>query len=171
MGTQFGEIQNSLQSTGSLEFLLPFAILFALVLGILRKTGIIEDDPAQVLLSAGIAGFIAFQTDAPTTIGSFMSETMPVLGMALVGLLGVIIMIGLVGGDDLLSLGGGGTDWVVYGLLGIVALLAWSIYSDTTVVEDMPFIGSISGEGSVSGGMIAVLLILGLIGWAIKGED
>jgi hypothetical protein len=168
MAINFADIQDALRETGSIEFLLPFAILFALVLGVLRRTEIIDDNPAQVLLSAALAGYVAFYNDALFT---FLSATAPALGMGLMLLLGVLVLAGLVGGDDLLSLGDGGTNWFVYAMLGVVALLTWGIFAEQDIVQQMPFIGSLGGGESITGGVVAVVLILALIGWAIKGEE
>lgn len=142
------------------QHLLPFALVFAIVYGVLDSVDIFGNDSnMESVVAAAIGIFVAFQGNVVYT---FMQTYLPDIGLLLVGLLGVVIVLGISGleleGSDGLTYGG-------YLVIGIGLLFMWSSFGDTQFLE--PVTGQIGSAGNL-GSYVVVIGILYLI---YKGMD
>ena len=93
------EILNSWAESGVFAYVLPFLLIFALVYGILEKSGVLGENKGVHAIIAVALGLLSLVGDfLPTFFKSFA----PYLGMGVSVLLGAIILLGLfeTGKDD-----------------------------------------------------------------------
>ena len=114
----FGSFLQQLESLGFFDYVLPFLLIFALVYGILDKSGFLGDNRGVNVVIAVAVGFLSL---AFGDVSAFFSLIFPKAGIGLSVLLVALILMGLfvpLGDDDTTRWGG----YVFFGL-GVLLFL------------------------------------------------
>jgi len=159
-GTTIGDILYAWADFGVFAYLLPFLMIFAIVYGILSKTGLLGKNKGVDATIALAVGLLALQSGYVT---NFYAMIFPYTGMAIAVLLVALILMGLTAGDI------EWTKYVWFGI-GVVSFIFVLLYS----FSDWAWYG-MGGYGFVESmpAIVALLLLLGvmaLIIWGQKGS-
>ena len=92
----FGTLLSQWEQAGVFSYMLPFLIIFALIFGILTKINLFGTENNKSI-NAIIALSVSLMALQFGFVSVFFSEVFPRLGIALAGLLVVIILLGLTG--------------------------------------------------------------------------
>mgnify|MGYP001559633943 CR=1 FL=1 len=87
-----GQFLSQWQQAGVFDYLLPFLLIFAVVLGILSATHILGSNKGLHVIIALVIGFMALQLNF---VPDFFREVFPRLGVALAVILIIMILVGL----------------------------------------------------------------------------
>ena len=87
-----GQFLSQWQQAGVFDYLLPFLLIFAVVLGILSATHILGANKGLHVIIALVIGLLALQLNF---VPDFFREVFPRLGVALAVILVIMIMVGL----------------------------------------------------------------------------
>jgi len=110
MVVDIGSVLLQWQSAGVFDYLLPFLLIFALVMAILQKSKILGDQKGLNIIISVVIGFLALQLDF---VPMLFRELFPRVGVAVAVLLILLIFIGMfVDVDDK-------TKWPSYVLMAI----------------------------------------------------
>lgn len=173
------------QEIGVFQYVLPFLLTFVIIYGILERIELLggsDGDTGSKLHAVAafsIATFITAFTPAGTTLGALFTNYFGALAVALVGVLGAMILVGL--------LFPGKTDdegnvveifeskWKAVLVIGGAALLFFYLSGG---LGSVPWVGNIdSGLGAYSmQHIIGILVVVGtvvLLGWTMGfiGDD
>jgi len=153
-GYTIGDILNTWADMGIFAYALPFLMIFALVYGILTKTGILGAENKGVNSVIALAfGLLALQFDY---VSGFYASLFPYAGMALAVLLVAMILLGLSSDGKPIN-----KVWMGIGaVIGIIVLIS--------SMSDMFWLGgSATGLASAAPALLAIGLILGLMFWVM----
>jgi len=116
-GGDVGTVLSQWEQLGVFSYMLPFLIIFSLVFGILSKLKLFGDGSKTINAIISLAvGLMALQFGVVTV---FFSDILPRLGIALIGFLVVIVLIGLVGDPKNKAL----SNTLMWGGLAIAAIV------------------------------------------------
>jgi hypothetical protein len=87
-----GQFLSQWQQAGVFDYLLPFLLIFAIVLGILSATNILGSNKGIHVIIAFVIGMLALQL---SFVPDFFREVFPRLGVALAVILVIMICVGL----------------------------------------------------------------------------
>jgi len=157
-GFSIGDVLNSWANLGVFAYVLPFLMIFALVYGILEKTKILGENKGVTATIALAFGLLALQFGYVT---NFYASIFPYAGMGLAILLVAMILLGLMGtGEKPFS----NKIWLTIGIVIFLVILFGSI-------GDFGFFGGVGyGLRESAPMLVAILLILGVIGFIIGGS-
>ncbi|MGD9276583.1 MAG: hypothetical protein PVJ67_05400 [Candidatus Pacearchaeota archaeon] len=91
-GGQIGEILQTAEELGVFSYLLPFLLIFAVIMGILTRMKLFEDNKSVNGIIAFVVGLLALQFDF---VPRFFSEVFPRFGVGLSVILIILILAGL----------------------------------------------------------------------------
>ncbi|MDY6770580.1 MAG: hypothetical protein SV186_01335 [Candidatus Nanohaloarchaea archaeon] len=130
-GVSMDKVVGLLKENGVFQYLLPFALVFAIIYGLLDELDIFSGD-ADKVISAVLAAFVTFagggQIQSLLLEGSFL----PSLAMVLVGFLGFMLVLGMVPGLEMES---GKVKWI-FGIAA--ALVGLSLLQGSQVFANLP---------------------------------
>lgn len=137
MAVTITDILNQLADAGVFAYVLPFLLVFAVVFGILQKAKIFgSDDNRTKGINAIVAvavGLLSLQFDFVST---FFAEIFPKLGIAIAGLLVLLILATVFMKDD--DDDKKNTFWIIglvlAGLVILWALSSWNFWGDSFLV-------------------------------------
>ncbi len=92
MGFTIGQFLSQWQQAGVFDYLLPFLLIFAIILGILSSTHILGANKGLHIIIALVIGLMALQLNY---VPDFFKEVFPRLGVALAVILVIMILVGL----------------------------------------------------------------------------
>lgn len=92
MAYSIGQFLTGWQQAGVFDYLLPFLLIFAVVLGILSATHILGANKGLHVIIALVIGLMALQLNF---VSDFFREVFPRLGVALAVILVIMILVGL----------------------------------------------------------------------------
>jgi hypothetical protein len=151
------------EDLGIFSFALPFLLIFALIFGILTKTNLFgtKDNPNKKI-NAIIALVVALISLQFNFVSSFFSDLFPRFGIALAIILLILLSIGLFADLENKKM-----KWILGGIV-LVALIAvlWVPLSNLGI--------EINLNGFFErnfGWMFFVLLVIGLVIWAVAGGE
>lgn len=162
MAINFSSIIGNLQTLGFYDFVLPWLLFFAVVLGVLNKSEVFgkEAKRTNAIIAAVIAFFISAYTPAGTTLAGYLIPLFGVSGMFAGVLLLLVIMAGTLGlvtpGDLLKDYG----DWakpIAAIVIVLLAALAFGAATGTGI--------SIPGVDSDTATIIFVIVFVLLVVW------
>jgi hypothetical protein len=120
------EMLNTWADKGIFAYVLPFLLVFALIFGILTKSGILGDNKgvnAIIALAAGLLSLVGGY------VPDFFQRIFPYTGIALSVLLAAIILLGLFYSE---------IGWIKYVIFGVGAIaflfVVYSSFSDTNTI-------------------------------------
>jgi len=151
-----GDIFLQWESSGIYEFLLPALLIFVVVYGILNTTNIVSKQKSIQIIIAIIIALISvgYTSNMGFSLGAFLSEMFPRLGVGLSIILSLLILIGLfVPGDE--------RRFWLWGL-GAISFIIFIVII-TKSFERFGWIGSYGSYGDYVGWIIGAVLIVGLI--------
>ncbi len=90
--SSIGQFLTQWQQAGVFDYLLPFLLIFAIVLGILSATHILGANKGLHVIIALVVGLLALQLNF---VPDFFREVFPRLGVALAVILVIMILVGL----------------------------------------------------------------------------
>ncbi|MAH06860.1 hypothetical protein CMI38_01255 [Candidatus Pacearchaeota archaeon] len=153
-GYSIGDVLNTWADMGIFAYALPFLMIFALVYGILDRTGILGNNRGVNSTIALAFGLLALQFDY---VSGFYASIFPYAGMGLAVLLIAMIFLGLTGDQ-----GGVNKTWLGIGVvIGLIVLVS--------AVSDMFWLGgTAAGLVGAMPALIAIGIIVGLMFWVMK---
>ncbi|MBI2547547.1 MAG: hypothetical protein HYW23_03825 [Candidatus Aenigmarchaeota archaeon] len=178
----FQDAINSLKDIGVFQFYLPFIIAFGIFYALLDKTKIFGEQKAlNVLVAAGIAGFILVQTPVGILFSEFLTRFIGGTLTIILTFMVVIILVvmfknaGIIGteGQPLISAENAG--WI----LGISALLAVGVFLASGGTSIFPGIQISANQlfgtgGPINSGALTMIILIGgtalLIFLASRGD-
>ena len=98
-GGAFGNLLSQWEQMGVFSYLLPFLLIFALVYGILSKMNLFGDQNNKTI-NAIISLAVGLMSLQFGFVSVFFSDILPRLGVALAGILVLLIVIGLFGNPN-----------------------------------------------------------------------
>jgi len=110
-GGEIGNMFSQWESAGFFSYVLPFLLIFALVFGILTKTGLFKDNKAINGIIAVVVGMLSIQFGV---VSSFFAEIFPRMGVGIAIFLVAIIFLGAFLPSE---------KWSVYTIFGIGAII------------------------------------------------
>ena len=154
-GYSIGDVLNRWASLGVFAYVLPFLMIFALVYGILAKSNILGNNPGVNATIALSMGLLALQFDY---VSGFYASIFPYAGMGLAVLLVAFILLGLITGTNEKA-----SKWIFFGI-GVVIFLfvLFGTLGNTYWLGGVGY--SLAGAGPA---LLAILLIVGVLGWII----
>lgn len=143
------------QTAGIYDFLLPFLLIFAIVLGILRSTSIIGGNRGLHIIIALVIGLMAvsYNYSSGLLLSDFLRELFPRLGIGLAVLVALLILVGLFISQESMK------KWAQYVLMGVGVLIFIIILAKS--FERFGFYNT--GFGNYAGWIIGAVLIIGVI--------
>ncbi len=152
------DILNIWQNAGIFAYLIPFLIVFAVVYGILNKTGLLGDNRGvQATISLGV-GLMSLVNDY---VPRFFSSLFPYAGMAIAVLLVALVLMGLISDQKF--------AWRIWFIIGIVGFIAVILAS----FNDMNWwLGGTLGDSwpAVLAAVILLVLMYFII-WGGEGKE
>lgn len=115
-GGGIGESLNRLSELGFFDYVLPFLLIFSIIFGVLSSTKLFKENRGIDAIIALVVAFMALQFDL---VPQFFSQVFPRLGVALAGILVVLILLGFFIDPS--------KSWVMYILLGTGAIAAIAV--------------------------------------------
>lgn len=119
-GAGIGQLFQTFDEMGFFTYLLPFLLIFALVNGILDRTGVFKNNKSINTIISMVVGFMAIQSD---TVSIFFAEIFPRVGVGLAVMLVILILVGIFIPHE---------NWVTYTLVGISFVAALVVFFGTT---------------------------------------
>lgn len=149
------------QEAGIFAYALPFLLIFALVFGLLTKINIFKsgnepNKPVNAIISLAVA-LMALQFNL---VSNFFANIFPRFGVALAILLVILILLGF-----FTDIGDKNLKWFLYAvvLISVIAVL-WG------PLGDLGFNINLNGWLVENiGWIIFVIIMVGLLGWALSG--
>ena len=171
MAINFSGIVGNLASLGFYDFVLPWLLFFAVILGVLNAVKIFgENSRVNAIIAAVLAFFIVAYTPIGTSMGAFLVTMFGVGGMFIAALLLLLLLVGVLGFNLKNAFGSDGKpNWgLILVILVLLLLVAW-IFSTVTGTG----IGlSIPGLDSATWTIIFVIVfVLLVIYWATCGAS
>lgn len=155
-GYSIGDVLNRWADLGVFAYVLPFLMIFALVYGILSKTGILGDNKGVNATISLAFGLLALQFDY---VSGFYASIFPYAGMGLAVLLIVMIFFGLTNTDR----GFDNKIWIGAGVIIFLFVLFASL-------GDTIWLGGIGYNlGAAAPALLAIVLVLGILGAVVAG--
>lgn len=151
-GGGIGETLNKLESLGFFDYVLPFLLIFALVFGILSSTKIFRDNRAVDGIIALVVALMALQFDL---VPQFFSQVFPRLGVALAGILVLLILAGFFIDP--------GKAWIMYVLLGIGAIASVAVLVNAGKATGFYYMWNFNENTAIVGGMLIFVIVIVLI--------
>lgn len=151
-----GDVFLQWQMAGVFEFLLPALLIFAIVFGILNTTSIITKEKGiQIIIAIVVAILsIGYTSTMGFSLGEYLMEMFPRLGVGLAILVGLLILVGLFINYDKDQ-----KQYWNYGLAAIALIIA--IVVVTKSFDRFGWVGHL-GQDYV-GWIIGAVLIVGII--------
>jgi len=151
-GGQIEDVMNQWQNVGIFSILLPFLLIFALVFGILEKTGLFENK--NKALNPIIGFVVALMAIQFEIVPQFFSVIFPKLGVGLAIVLVAIILLGILSPNQ---------SWMTYTFFAIGAIILI-----VTLVQTAGDLGWSTGywwqdNWPTVAGAIFILAIIGII--------
>jgi hypothetical protein len=143
------------QTAGIYDFLLPFLLVFAIVLGILRSTNIIGGNKGLHIIIALVIGLMAVSYNYSTglLLSDFLRELFPRLGLGLAVLVALLILTGLFISDEAMK------KWAQYVLMAIGFVIFLIV-----ILKSFERYGFYSTSfGNYIGWIIGAVLVIGVI--------
>jgi len=155
------DILNSWADFGIFAYVLPFLMIFAVVFGILNKTGVLGNNKGvQAVISLAV-GLMALQFDY---VSNFFATIFPYAGIGLSVLLVALILMGLITEDTKVSK----WIWLGLGFIIFIAVVLFSFY-------DFSWFGGYGGENVWQGALVLVVILIGMaiavFGMSNKGSN
>ncbi len=165
------------QDIGVFQYVLPFLLTFVIIYGILERIELLGDSgdkgsKLHAVAAFSIATFITAFTPAGTTLGALFTNYFGALAVALVGVLGAMILIGLLfpgrseddGPVELFE-----SKWRAVVVIGGAALLFFYLSGG---IGSVPWVENLdAGLGAYSmQHLIGILVVVGtvvLLGWTM----
>ena len=151
-----GTILLQWQSAGIFEYVLPFLLIFAIVFGILEasKISFTKERKLNVIIAL-VVGLLAvgYTSRMNFSVGQFLQEIFPRLGVGIAVLLVILILVGVFVGEDI-------QKYVNWGLLAIAFIIAIVV-----ITKSFDTFGwySNGAYGDYVGWIIGAVLLLGII--------
>jgi len=117
-GGAFGDLLNSWEQMGVFSYMLPFLLVFALVYGIFTKLHLFGDSRDKSI-NAIIALAVALMSLQFNIVPVFFADILPRLGIALAGILVMVILLGLFGNPNNKAL----NNTLMWGSFGVGILI------------------------------------------------
>ncbi len=155
MAFDIGTVIAQWQTAGIYDFLLPFLLIFAIVLGILRSTNIIGGNKGLHIIIALVIGLMAtsYNYSSGLLLSDFLRELFPRLGLGLAVLVALLILVGLFISDEAMK------TWAQYVLMGIGVVIFLIV-----ILKSFERYGFYSTNfGNYAGWIIGGVLIIGVI--------
>lgn len=150
-----GFVLSQWQSVGVFDYVLPFLLVFAIVFGILETTKVLGKEKSIHLIVALVIGLLAIGTSMRMgySLGDFLQEIFPRLGIGLAVLLSVLILVGLFVPDEQ-------RRYWFYGLGAIAIIIALVV-----IVKSFDAFGfaGIGGYENYMGWIVGGILVIGII--------
>lgn len=155
MAFDIGTVIAQWQTAGIYDFLLPFLLIFAIVLGILRSTGIIGGNKGLHIIIALVIGLMAtsYNYSSGLLLSDFLRELFPRLGLGLAVLVALLILVGLFISDEAMK------QWAQYVLMGVGFLIFIIVLAKS--FERYGFYST--NFGNYAGWIIGAVLLIGVI--------
>jgi len=117
-GGAFGNLLSQWEQMGIFTYMLPFLLIFAIVYGILSKVPLFGTDNNKTInaIIALVVGLMALQFDM---VPLFFADILPRLGVALIGVLIFLILMGLFANPDNKTL----MNTLMWGSFGVAVLI------------------------------------------------
>ena len=151
-----GTILMQWQSAGIFEYVLPFLLIFAIVFGILEatKVGFTKERKLNVIIAL-VVGLLAvgYTSRMNFSLGQFLSEISPRLGVGIVVLLVIMILVGIFIRDE-------DKKYFMWGLATIAAVIA--IVAISKSFETFGWY-SYGGYDNYVGWIIGAILLIGIL--------
>ena len=152
------DILNQWADFGVFAYILPFLLIFAVVFGILSKTGVLGKNKGVQAAIALAIGLLALQFDY---VSNFFATITPYFGIALMILLTATVLLGLFYNDK-------ETKWIGYVLFGIGAII-FLVLVITSISESNIMGGNRFSEyWPAITALVVLLLLVALIVWGDK---
>jgi len=150
-----GTIFTQWQSIGIYEYLLPILLIFAVIFGILETTKVLgKHKGINVIIAVIIALMsVGYSNTLGYSLGQFLQDLFPRLGIGLAVLLSLLILIGLFVSED-------DRKYWLWGLGAIGAIIAIIVVTKT--FQQFSWFSS-GSYGDYAGWVIGAVLLLGLI--------
>jgi len=155
-GYGIGGVLSAWAEAGVFAYVLPFLMIFAVVYGILSKSGILGENKGVIATLSLTVGLLALQFQYVT---NFFATIFPYTGMGIAVLLIAFIFMGLIGTS-------GKKQWIWFGLGGIIFLVVLMASIDSFSGW---FGGGFAGYGYDWPAIAAALLVLGILGFIVWG--
>ena len=155
MAFDIGTVIAQWQTAGIYDFLLPFLLIFAIVLGILRSTNIIGGNKGLHIIIALVIGLMAtsYNYSSGLLLSDFLRELFPRLGLGLAVLVALLILVGLFISDEAMK------KWAQYVLMGVGVVIFLIV-----ILKSFERYGFYSTNfGNYAGWIIGGILVIGVI--------
>ena len=159
-GSTIGDILYTWADFGVFAYLLPFLMIFAIVYGILSKTGLLGKNKGVDATIALAVGLLALQSGYVT---NFYAMIFPYTGMAIAVLLVALILMGLTGKEDILWI-----KYIWFGI-GVIFFIFVLIYSFSDFIWFN--MGGGYGFSNAMFVIIALAILLGVMVFIIFSKD
>ena len=170
----FGSFISYLDSFGVTDLLIPFALIFTIIFAVLQKIKIFGDSGKK--FNVVIALTIALLSVIPHATGRYqqfdivevINNSLPQIGLLIIGLVLLMVLVGLVGGKTDHS----GMILGFAGLLAVIMLLVifWRAVNPYGTPTWLSFLDDPAFQA-----FLVILLVFGLIVWFVtkepKGKD
>ncbi len=152
-----GGLLSNLQQQGFFQYVLPFLLIFSLVLGILGKINLFGDNKTVNPVLSLVVALMALQSNL---VSNFFSEIFPKLGIVLSILLIFLVLGGLFFRFDTDSPIKKTVTWILFGL-GIFIVL-----SSLNVIDFNFFLGDSWFQNN-----LGLLIVLGIIAFVVVSSN
>lgn len=125
-GGDFGTLLLQWEQMGVFSFILPFLLIFSLIYGVLSKMNLFGD-PTNKSINAIISLSVALMSLQFGVVSVFFSNILPLLGVALGGVLVFLILIGLFGNPNSTTLSNT-MMWGSFAVAGLIVVLSLDIF-------------------------------------------
>lgn len=160
----FEQVAQQSQELGVFDFLIPFALTFAVVFGVLRQTTIFGDDEKanqiNSIVALSVALFVAFGSSSGL-VSNFLGTFLPGMFVIVFGIFGILLAAGMVFGEEITNPKDTKIAYVIGGVSGLAII---SLLFDTVFV-DIVGISDLSTEINNLMGIVVVVAILGMVAW------
>jgi len=127
-GATITDILNQWADYGVFAYVLPFLMIFAVVFGVLNKTGLLGDNKGVQATISIVIGLLSLQFDY---VPNFFASIFPYAGIGIAILLVAIILMGL-----LSKRSGAALDWILFSVGAITFLtILYVAWEDSFLVQ------------------------------------
>lgn len=151
-GSALGDMFAQWEASGVFSYMLPFLLIFAVIFGILTKTGIFRDTRAINGIIAFVVALMALQFNF---VSVFFSEIFPRMGIGLIVILIVMILLGIFAPNK---------TWVTitFFIIGVIVLIVILVNTAESVGwEGVGFLGNLDWAKALP--LIIILVAVGII--------
>lgn len=154
----FRYILDDWEALGVFDFMLPFLLIFALIFGILSKLKLFGDKSKQI--NAVIALSVALMSLRFDIVPMFFSDIFPRLGIALAGVLVMLILLGLFGDSKNRGL----MNLLLWGSFGVAILI---------ILQSTSYFGFGAGDlfGFIPAWLIPIVVLIILVALVVAPKD